>query len=566
MRPTIGNPSYTRASGFTSASAAGSLSEGGSGSGSGGSGPGYTVRGGVGSIRFVLEQIALASSGLQRVADELTQLAATTSDASAFLDHACLGVYSYPYSALEQLRAAGRSCRNCQQEVQEIASEARTACIRYEGAEASSSAAVAAVKSSNSYFSGVQLRQGGPLLAPWVLAAQGAVGMAGIGNRGLRDVAEDGVNGVPEYLAGLTGIPFGLATLLARQLGHGGVSPEPLGVMAAGGPRHFLDQAEVLHPGWLEVTQLRPPDWNPGQAGDGPVAVDGSVAGVMAPTLHDLFAGSRGAYRVAPAAIVIKRIDRGDGTAAWIADLPGTEQWWPLDSSNPWDVEGDLEALTAGQRSQFVQQQILVQEWLRAALADAGALARDPVMINAHSGGGIHAAAMAADPAFLATVNVQIVNMAGSPGANYSVAAGVRVLDLENIDDIVAAADLRPPPDSPQWVTVTSDRRAAARISDPGQLAAGAHNLDAYIADAAGLDESVDPSVLAHKAAILAFLGPAALTGAVAYRKFVYRGRDRTSLGQSRNAPGQSRTAPGQPGPARRTPGQPVPNASSPLQ
>ncbi|MCZ2401667.1 hypothetical protein IV498_00320 [Paenarthrobacter sp. Z7-10] len=495
--------------------------------------PGYTVYGGVGSIRYVLEQMALAGPALQRVADGLAPLVMTVLDAATFLDRACLGVYSYPYSALEELRAAGAGCQNCQQEVQEIASEARTAFTRYEEAETGSSAAMAAVKSSAAYLGGVQLRQGGPFLAPWVLAAQAVPVLSGIENRGLRDGTEGAVNGFPEYLAGLIRLPLGLGTLLTRTVGNGGRAPEPLGVMAAGGLRYFLDRTEVLRPGQLELTQLRPADFSPGQGGSGPVAKDGSVGGVMATTLHDLYAGSRAAYRVAPGALVIKRVDRGDGTVAWIADLPGTEQWWPLDAANPWDVEGDLEALTAGQPNWFAQRQILVQEWLRAALAAAGAKTADPVMINAHSGGGIHAAAMAADPVFLAAVNVQIINIAGTPGANYAVAPGIRVLALENMDDIVAALDLRPPPDSAQWTTVTSDRRAGAWIGNPGQLAAGAHELDAYIADAARLDESIDPSVLAHKAAVLAFLGPAALTGAVAYRKFVYRGRDKSMTPQN---------------------------------
>ena len=500
----------------------------------GGPAGGFSISGGVGSISYVLTEIEGASAGLQRIAEQLWAISRGVEDALIFLDAAVFGVSSYPFQALERLRSAARGCRECHAAVQEIATEAATAAARYRQTEADNARFLAAQRSAVAYTSGLQLRLGAPLAAPlaaplvalWQLAtlAEGAR------VHGVRDAAEDLVNNAPEYLAGLLGLPYGMASMLTRQRNQGGLASGPFGENAAAGLRRFLTDSGAFLPGELDVVRLQPSAWNPAQLAGHTVLADGSVLGSMEPTLHDLFAGSKDAYTVAPAAIVLKRIERGSAGPAWIVDLPGTEVWNPLDSNNPWDLEGDLEAMTSSRRTDFGRQQVMVEEWVKAALRDAGALPSAPVMINGHSGGGIQAAAMAADPAFLAEVDVRIINLAGAPAANQNVAPGIKVLDLQNIDDVVPAADLAKPPDSGDWVTATSGRRTATgtlQAAEQGSVLGRAHSLDGYLQDASWLDKTGDVSILAHKQAVLGFLGTAALTGTVSYRKYVYQGSDR---------------------------------------
>lgn len=505
----------------------------------------YTVRGGVGSISYALGEIAAAGGRLQDIADQLAATAARVADAAAMMDRATVGVFSYPFQALEQLRTAAAGCGACQYAVQELAQEARTAAARYQQTELENAAFIARQQSIGAYFAGMQLRLAGPvaggIFGLWQLGAAGGEARA----RGLRDVAEDAVASAPEYLAGLLGVPPGFAALLSRPPEDGGLAGAPFGAAAASGVRRFLDDTGLFLPGRLQLARLQPADWNPAQTKGRRVLADGSVAGIMAPTLHDAFAGSKDAYTVAPSAVVVKRVDRADGSTVWVVDLPGTEVWQPLDSANVWDLEGDLEGLTSSRRAMFEQKQVLVEELVRAALTDAGARPDEGVMINAHSGGGIHAAAMAADPAFLARVNVRILNIAGAPAANMRVRPGIKVLDLENADDIVAAADLQRPPEGRDWVSVTTARRPSSSGALPGRLIGQAHDLNNYVSDAARLDASQDTSVLAHREAMLEFFGAAALTGSVAFRKYVYQGTDRNGPRKSQRRSGQVTGAPG---------------------
>ncbi len=501
----------------------------------------YTVRGGAGSVSYVMGEMVLASAGLQRVADDMAAVERTAAAALNYVESAAANAGGHPFGLIPELRGAAAGCRECRDELQKTSDDARTADSRYRDAENRAMAELDRERAVGANMAGWMLRVLGLPLAPVVAAYQLTALGLDAQNRGLREVTEEAAAHAPDYLSGLLGFPGWLPSQATSGPGRTGSLP-PSGVIAATGIRHFMDSTGIFMPGDLQMRRVPPSEWVPAQqpvAGDlgpqvpasqGPAAQDaaeGSAAGIMAPTLHDVLAGSRDAYEVAPAAIVIKRVDRGDGSVAWIADLPGTEEWWPLDSANPWDAEGDMEAMTSAQRTEFTQQQIMIQEWVKTALRDAGAAPGDGVMINGHSGGGIHAAAMASDPAFLADVNVRILNIAGAPAANQNVPAGIKVLDLENTDDVVAALDLAPAPESADWVTVTSGRRPSSSLIDPGKLIANAHSLDHYLDDASELDRSQNVSVLAHKEALLQFLGPAALTGAIGYRKFVYQGTDR---------------------------------------
>ena len=57
-----------------------------------------------------------------------------------------------------------------------------------------------------------------------------------------------------------------------------------------------------------------------------------------------------------------------------------------------------MEGMTAAHQEEFEQQEVLVQELIKESLAASGALPGEDVVLTGHSGGGIHAAAAAADP------------------------------------------------------------------------------------------------------------------------------------------------------------------------
>jgi hypothetical protein len=491
--------------------------------------PPYTVRGGAGSIRVVLEQVATAGVQLQDLADEVGHLGDRVRDVLWQLERITFGTYSYPYQLIEQFRSASAVCGKCARNLDDLGRNAVTARDVYEAADGAVNRAVDGASGLEANLAGRQvLGATGPIALLLGLAAvlqEGAVA-------GWRNVVEERGRSAPEFVGGILGMPPGLASLLLRMAGPERGSAEA----GAGKLRDVLERQGVIAPGQLSVRAVPPEEWStePG-TGD-------AREGFLAPTLAGVFAGSQDAYEIAPSAIILRRVERPDGISAWLVDLPGTEDWWPVDTAGVWDMEGDLQAFTADQPGDGNRRRALVSELVLAALRDAGALPADPVMLTGHSGGGIHALAMAADPAFRAEVNVAVVNVAGAPGGNFAIPPGVRVLDLQNVDDAVAGMDLREPPDVSNWVTVTSGRRAGSSPLTPWETLRLGHDLTRYIGDAALLDASSDPSIAAHRAAVLAFLGVSAGTGWVRYQQFVYQGSD------GKRSPSQQRTRTAQPG------------------
>ena len=489
----------------------------------------FTITGGVGSIRYTLAAVAAAAGRIQAAAGHVGSVGEQVDREAAWLESRTLSLPNYPLGAIDAMRRAGRSCRGARGSLQALADEARTAAQRYDDAERNTAATLARATSGRATSDGLAVWSAG-LFAPFVMAGQ-LFHLWHNGRQAPRDTAEDVLNTLPAYAFGLLGPGASLGYQLSGLMPGSG--PQA-GVLAAVGAREALELAGAITPGTLTVRRVPSSEWQRRpQPLPGPSAGAGSMGygpegGTIAPTIRGVLSGSSDAYAVAPSSIIVRKVDRGDGTTAWIADLPGTESWWPLDGQNVWDVEGDLEAMTSAQRAMFAQRQVMVEQLLKEALKDAGALPGEPVMLTGHSGGGIQAAAAAADPAFLAEVNVKMLVIAGAPAANQDVGARINVLDLQNRDDIVPALDLRAPPDTPQWVTATSTRQDADTGANPLEKIARAHSLDAYLADADALDTSDDPSIVEQKHAIAAFLGPAAAGGAVKFQQFVYQGRKET--------------------------------------
>ena len=150
---------------------------------------------------------------------------------------------------------------------------------------------------------------------------------------------------------------------------------------------------------------------------------------------------------------------RGDGGAAWVVVVPGTQQWSARPGPNPFDVTTNVRAMTGDATVAAAG----VAAALAAARAASGrSTAGDPVALVGHSQGGILAAALASDTSFTTRHRLTHVLTSGAPVALFAVPAGVRVLSVEHADDPVPGLDLTPNPSSSTWVTVRVAHGAAA--------------------------------------------------------------------------------------------------------
>jgi hypothetical protein len=241
-----------------------------------------------------------------------------------------------------------------------------------------------------------------------------------------------------------------------------------------------------------------------------PEPVDrGDPDGPLVPTgIEDVF---RGQAQLMPSADVdaatspeagrvrVIEVAQPDGSSAWVVQLPGTQVWSPEAGPNPVDLTSNV-WLEARRRTATMQ---AAQDALRHAMAEAGVDPgdRQPVMLTGHSQGGITAAALAADPSFTAEFEVTHVVTAGAPIARIPVPPDVRVLALEHERDPVARLEGEENPDRAHWVTVTADRHT----EELGRTAAAVHGGQAYVATAAEVDASDDPSLVAYREGAAAF-------------------------------------------------------------
>lgn len=502
---------------------------------------GFSITGGFGRVQFTLAEIEATAQGIALVGSELGDIASTLSAELAWLSDFCEKVaavrsieagstYFYSAQAIYALRSASLAVSTCHGAVTELAAHAADAVRRYADAEASVVA--------SEQLKRTQAVLDGTAASGWGLLASLKMGwqtwdVLRDGHRdGMRGKAEDLLNDGPAFLMGLLGPSVGLGYLLTHRNYAGRAKS---GVVPADVVRKTFDWTGLSTPGHLKIRQVSPMEWNkdtrtwpPGHALPG---IEEGVAGVVDPSFKGVLSGSRDAYGYPPGSIGVYQLDRPDGSHAWMVNLPGTEDWSTVDSTNPWDLEGDLEGMTAAHKDLFAQRQNIIQELIKEALRTVGALPTDDVLITGHSGGGIQAAAAAADPAFLAEVNVKVIVMAGSPARNQNIAPGIDVLDLENEHDIVTAADYGPAPVTPAWVTVTSHRPGAVGgVKD-------AHSIENYIDDAAALDQSRDPGISGLRAAVNNFMAPVIPGGVVNVKKFVFQGTDKNGPPPQKNTP-----------------------------
>ncbi|WP_125612694.1 hypothetical protein [Specibacter cremeus] len=477
----------------------------------------FTVIGGVGSTRYQLGVIALAGSRIDAISADLDPVGPRADFEATWLEEGTMGLPDHPYAAVERMREAAKACSTARIGLKTLADNTATAARRYDEAEERNRLFLARKNQLDAFRAGSHFTA-----QSWLLPGGPNNSVRDLGRwldsfwtKGFRDATEDSINGGPAFLAGAAGGWPALAYLLSL-----GRHPErsDTAAAAAAGVRHMLDSTGVTRPGTVSVRRIPAGDWSAQPSGTG-------VRGTTRATIEGILEAPRDAYAVAPSAVIVDRIERADGTIAWRVALPGTEVWDPPDSENLFDLEGDLQALTSARRKEFMEKQVMVEELLKAALQDAGAKPGDPVMLTGHSGGGIHAAAAAADPAFLAEFNVTMVVTAGAPIARLPVDGRVGVLGLENTYDIVTAADGAAPPDRSNWVTVTSSRPGDG-VGTMQDVIARAHSLDGYLGDARQAEHSADPSIDGARKSIRDFMGVAGPGQAVAFTRSVYQGRD----------------------------------------
>lgn len=493
----------------------------------------FSYAGGVGSVSYTMAEISEAGTVVAALAQRMEALVYGLDSESVWLGNANQGTVVPggslgPEAAVNALVHAQWVLRRAHRDIAALAGQLSAAADNYAATESRVTTATAQAGRFSAVRDGVNT-WGWGILAPMKLALDLARWLQRAKDGGLRAATEDALNNSIAYGAGALGPNAGILYLLAQ-----GRSPQdpPPGVRPVVAVRRILDAASLARPGTLLMRRVPTTEWNPAPAvgleGAAPVDPSAAVAVEVEASIAGMVAGSRDAYNYPQGSIGVIKIERPDGSPVWVVHLPGTQDWSTLDSSNPFDMEGNIEGLTAAYADSYRQQHVLIQDLMKEALRASGALPADEVLLTGHSGGGIHAAAAAADPAFLAQVNIKMIVIAGAPAKNLDVAQGIAVIDLQNEDDVVTALDFGSPPAISNWVTVTSHRTPLAvptTLTGLGATVKEAHAVENYVKDAVALGESSNPAVVAQSQALAAFLGVG--VGAVAQgKKSVFQGRD----------------------------------------
>lgn len=188
------------------------------------------------------------------------------------------------------------------------------------------------------------------------------------------------------------------------------------------------------------------------------------------------------------ATVTVQRLDRPDGTRAWVVAVPGT-QTMAMSGAVPTDMGTNLrleaglaDTMTAG---------------VLGAMHQAGVGAGEPVTLVGHSQGGM--VAMSAAAAAAGSFTVGAVVTAGSPDVPAPLPSGVPVVRMEHVEDGTARVDGAPTALTSQVTTVTRelsedghgtpDWGTAHRV---GTYVETARRVDRAAADAPGTIPGVD--------------------------------------------------------------------------
>lgn len=178
----------------------------------------------------------------------------------------------------------------------------------------------------------------------------------------------------------------------------------------------------------------------------------------------------------------------------YVVTIPGVQTWNPYDTEQPLDLTGSIAAISGSPH---------MARAVSEALKEAGASAGADVMLVGHSGGGLHARAVAANPAFVAEFDPKYVVTAGSPVGNTPLPDHAIGLNVQQKWDPVPGLDVRDPPDTPNNVTVEFQTPALEEPSSDAALAG--HEIYNYATKAEKLETSEHPSVAPVVAGMAAF-------------------------------------------------------------
>lgn len=490
------------------------------------------IRGGAGSIAFKWQQLLEAADRLGQLSDDLSSTTRRVQQLRGRVDltSASLSEPTAMY-ALWRLRSgldeAHRRLGAAAWKLDETAQSVCRSHHNYRSTEATVRSLFRARDNWGAYVNGFSTKAAmlllpvNPQLSLDMLAGVAAREREQAERRGYRNAAQTLISTSPEYLAGVLGLPPHLLTMLMQSRDRGGIWDRPLVERYADAVRDFAAGHDLINRGTLEVTPLATRDLPPPGRGKPPL---GSIAWAIS--------GPAAAYDPHHPKVNIRQIHRPDGSSAWSVDVPGTQDW-RLDSPGIYDTEGNLRGITHTDPDADPAEATQVMELVARALDDLDVPAGAPIILNGHSAGGIHAAALASNKAFLSRYDVVMLNTAGAPIANFDIDPSVKVLALEHRDDVVPALDGRPNPARANWVTATATGTPRGAVPGGGiaDTLTSAHDVDNYVREAAALADSTDPAIVAHRAA-LAVLVPAGSTVTM----HSYQGRDVNPTAQRRQS------------------------------
>ncbi|TWP37983.1 hypothetical protein [Leekyejoonella antrihumi] len=140
----------------------------------------------------------------------------------------------------------------------------------------------------------------------------------------------------------------------------------------------------------------------------------------------------------AQARVRVHHVTHSDGSAAWIVNIPGTQNWQVNGPHNPTDATANVASMAGAPLALYPA----ITTAMRMAMKQAGVPpGSQPVMLVGHSQAGIVATRMVQNPRFQKEFNVtQVVTMA-APVTRMKVPDGVHALEIEHVGDLVPSLD-----------------------------------------------------------------------------------------------------------------------------
>ncbi|GAA4283608.1 hypothetical protein GCM10022261_11390 [Brevibacterium daeguense] len=434
-----------------------------------------TVTGGSGGTRAAMEDLDALAAELLRIADELAGVLmdATVRELDPVLEASALASPATAFAVQRESAAFAFSAAGVSARLALLGTGLAHAVLSYRETEGFLSRTFEAVLSGMGNLLGHAARTA--LMTPAVIVGAGFVGGAiyVIDRTGLDDALEEALGidlsevtdevlqgvgralfaesdsvGVviehvlPGFVAGFAGVPPGI------HAGFGDAAPWPhdsqsLTEMLIGGGR----LAGQFGRTGVEVSAAERP-----QPPGGTRAAPANAV--------ELFSRELDSHRGLDNGMVqIERIESADGTTRWIVYVPATTDWSTAPGANSTDLTTNVEG-AAGHDT-------VMREVIRQAVADAGIAADEEVMLVGYSQGGLTAASLAADPGFLADVNVTALFTVASPVSDFDIPPEVSTLSIEHEQDLVPDLDGNQNPDHPHWSTITVDLDFEALADDP---------------------------------------------------------------------------------------------------